>query len=198
MTMRTTTTPEPRRTDALWYGGWYRFARALRSPNAGARPAGAKVDLIVLHSISLPPGAYGGDAVQRLFTNTLDWDAHPYFAAIRGLEVSAHFYIRRDRAPSPHRRCRGARACRAGPQARPGRRLRLGSFATLDGLAASVFSRRRVAFCRRLIRPGAGPRGQLRAARSSARRPRISSNDAVIAAKNAGSARAVSARRGTS
>lgn len=96
--MRTTTTPEPPRADALWRGGWYRFARALRSPNAGARPAGAKVDLIVLHSISLPPGAYGGDAVQRLFTNTLDWDAHPYFAAIRGLEVSAHFYIRRDGA----------------------------------------------------------------------------------------------------
>jgi AmpD protein len=50
----------------------------------------------VLHSISLPPGQYGGDAVQRLFTNQLDWEAHPYFQSIRGLEVSSHFYLRRD------------------------------------------------------------------------------------------------------
>ncbi|RYY83051.1 MAG: 1,6-anhydro-N-acetylmuramyl-L-alanine amidase AmpD, partial [Comamonadaceae bacterium] len=30
------------------------------------------------------------------FTNQLDWDAHPYFQQIRGLQVSAHFYVRRD------------------------------------------------------------------------------------------------------
>jgi AmpD protein len=82
--------------DGLWRRGWYRFARPLRSPNFGPRPAGAPIDLIVLHSISLPPGHYGGDAVQRLFSNRLDWDAHPAFGAIRGLEVSAHFYIQRD------------------------------------------------------------------------------------------------------
>lgn len=80
----------------LWQAGWYRFARHLRSPNFGPRPAGAQVDLIVLHSISLPPGRYGGDEVQRLFTNTLPWDADPYFEQLRGLEVSAHFYIRRN------------------------------------------------------------------------------------------------------
>jgi AmpD protein len=51
---------------------------------------------VVLHSISLPPGRYGGEAVERLFTNRLDWDAHPWFEAIRGLQVSAHFFIRRD------------------------------------------------------------------------------------------------------
>jgi len=34
--------------------------------------------------------------VQRLFTNRLDWDAHPYFQSIRGLEVSSHFYVRRN------------------------------------------------------------------------------------------------------
>lgn len=90
--------PTPRDTplaDALWDGGWYRFARRMPSPNFGPRPVGAVVDLIVIHSISLPPGQYGGDEVQRLFTNTLDWDAHPYFRTIRGMEVSAHFYIRR-------------------------------------------------------------------------------------------------------
>lgn len=78
-----------------WDAGWYRPARHLRSPNFGPRPAGAIVDLIVVHSISLPPGRYGGDEVQRLFTNRLEWDAHPYFQGIRGLEVSAHFYVRR-------------------------------------------------------------------------------------------------------
>ena len=50
----------------------------------------------MLHSISLPPGEYGGDAIERLFTNGLDWDAHPYFETIRGLTVSAHFLVRRD------------------------------------------------------------------------------------------------------
>jgi AmpD protein len=83
-------------SDALWEGGWYRFARHLPSPNFGPRPPGARVDLVVLHSISLPPGVYGGDEVQRLFTNTLDWNAHPYFKSIEGLQVSSHFYVRRD------------------------------------------------------------------------------------------------------
>ena len=54
------------------------------------------VTLAVLHSISLPPGQYGGDAIERLFTNRLDWDADPYYAGIRGLRVSAHFLVRRD------------------------------------------------------------------------------------------------------
>lgn len=86
-----------KKTDApgLWDGGWYRFARRLESANFGPRPAGAAIDLIVLHSISLPPGEYGGDAVQQLFTNTLDWQAHPYFKSIEGMEVSSHFYVRR-------------------------------------------------------------------------------------------------------
>ena len=52
--------------------------------------------LVVVHSISLPPGQYGGDGVERLFTNRLDPDAHPYYAALRGLRVSAHFFVRRD------------------------------------------------------------------------------------------------------
>ncbi len=83
-------------THRLWSAGWYRYARALPSPNFGPRPPGARIDLIVLHSISLPPGQYGGDEVQRLFTNTLDWGAHPYFRTIEGIQVSAHFYIRRN------------------------------------------------------------------------------------------------------
>lgn len=82
-------------SDALWQDGWYRFARHQPSPNFGPRPAGAHIDLVVLHSISLPPGQYGGDEILALFDNRLDWDAHPYFAQIRGLQVSAHFLIRR-------------------------------------------------------------------------------------------------------
>lgn len=78
-----------------WAGGWYAGAGRAESPNHGPRPAQATIDLIVVHSISLPPGEFGGDGVRQLFTNTLDWDAHPYFQTIRGLEVSAHFFIDR-------------------------------------------------------------------------------------------------------
>lgn len=85
-------------TTALWHQGWHPHAQRLTSPNFGPRPASACIDLIVVHSISLPPGQYGGDAVQRLFTDQLDWDAHPYFQGIRGLEVSSHFFIQRDGA----------------------------------------------------------------------------------------------------
>jgi len=81
-----------------WRGGWWRHAVHVPSPNFGARPAGACVDTVVLHSISLPPGEYGGDGIERLFTNTLDWAAHPYYETIRGLRVSAHFVVRRDGA----------------------------------------------------------------------------------------------------
>jgi AmpD protein len=76
--------------------GWLAWARACPSPNFGPRPDGTRVDLIVIHSISLPPGQFGGPEVEQLFTNQLDWDAHPYFQQIRGLTVSAHFFIRRD------------------------------------------------------------------------------------------------------
>jgi AmpD protein len=80
----------------LWQDGWYSFARRMASPNFGPRPADLQPDLIVIHAISLPPGDYGTGQVQRLFTNQLDWDAHDYFRSIRGLKVSAHFFITRD------------------------------------------------------------------------------------------------------
>ncbi|MDG5977509.1 N-acetyl-anhydromuranmyl-L-alanine amidase [Hydrogenophaga taeniospiralis CCUG 15921] len=79
-----------------WRGGWLDAARHCPSPNFGPRPHGAHIDLIVIHSISLPPGVYGGPQVEQLFTNQLDWQAHPYFEQIRGMEVSSHFFIRRD------------------------------------------------------------------------------------------------------
>ena len=71
-------------------------ARQCVSPNQDARPDGAEVDLIVLHGISLPPATFGGVAIEQLFSNCLDWNSHPYYDEIRGLEVSAHLLIRRD------------------------------------------------------------------------------------------------------
>ena len=79
----------------LWRHGWYRYAKAEASPNFEPRPAGSTVDLVVIHSISLPPGDFGNGNVQKLFANQLDWDAHSYFQSIRGLKVSAHFFISR-------------------------------------------------------------------------------------------------------
>ena len=70
--------------------------RFVPSPNCDDRPAGAAITLLIVHAISLPPGEYGGDAIERLFTNRLDPRAHPYFAAIAALKVSSHFLVRRD------------------------------------------------------------------------------------------------------
>ena len=79
-----------------WHDGWWSSAQRLDSPNFGERPSQSQIDLLVIHSISLPPGVYGGPEIEALFTNQLDWDAHPYFAQIRDMQVSSHFVIRRD------------------------------------------------------------------------------------------------------
>jgi AmpD protein len=71
-------------------------SKQVLSPFFDERPAGVAPDLIVLHGISLPPGEFGGPAIEALFTNTLDPAGHPYFAGIAALKVSAHFLVRRD------------------------------------------------------------------------------------------------------
>lgn len=76
--------------------GWLSDARRVPSPNCDARPEGMAVSLLVVHNISLPPGEFGGPGVEQLFTNRLDPQAHPYYAGIHALRVSAHFFIRRD------------------------------------------------------------------------------------------------------
>ena len=81
--------------------GWLRPAPGVTlmpSPNRDARPAGAQVSLLVLHNISLPPGRFGGPEVAGLFLNRLDYGSHPWLERLRGLRVSAHFFIRRDGA----------------------------------------------------------------------------------------------------
>lgn len=79
--------------DGLLAGASY-----IASPNCDERPPGTEVSLLVLHSISLPPGEYGGDGIERLFTNRLDPAAHAYYGEIAALKVSSHFLIRRDGA----------------------------------------------------------------------------------------------------
>ncbi len=69
--------------------------RCVASPNCDERPAGTAVSLIVIHAISLPPGQFGGTAVEALFTNRLAADAHPYYRDIHALRLSAHFFIER-------------------------------------------------------------------------------------------------------
>lgn len=81
---------------AIDEAGWCAAAERMPSPNCDARPDGTAIDLLVLHNISLPPGEFNGAAIGQLFTNTLDCDAHPYFDALRGMRVSAHFLVRRD------------------------------------------------------------------------------------------------------
>jgi len=68
----------------------------IASPNCDERPAGTEISLLVIHNISLPPDKFNGDGVIELFTNRIDPHAHPYYQALQGLKVSAHFFIRRD------------------------------------------------------------------------------------------------------
>jgi N-acetyl-anhydromuramoyl-L-alanine amidase len=78
--------------------GLMRGVRQIASPNYDSRPAGVEADLIVVHGISLPPGEFAGPWIDRLFTNTLPADAHPYFAEVCSRRVSSHLVIQRDGA----------------------------------------------------------------------------------------------------
>lgn len=86
------------RTPLVWSqheGGCIESIRFVPSPNYDERPTGENVSLLVIHAISLPPGKFGGDGVEALFTNSLDTRRHPYYREIEGLRVSSHFFIRR-------------------------------------------------------------------------------------------------------
>ena len=96
-------------------------ARYVASGNCDERPPGEAITLLVIHNISLPPGEFGGDAIERLFTNRLDCAAHPYYAALAGVRVSAHFLIRRSGELLQFVPC-GKRAWHAGESVWRGRR----------------------------------------------------------------------------
>ncbi len=137
----------------VWQGGWWTPARRIDSPNHDARPQAQAIDLVVLHSISLPPGEYGGDAVERLFTNRLDGSEHPYYAALRGVRVSAHFLVRRDGGVLQFVDC-GQRAWHAGVSSWRGRErcndLSIGI--ELEGLEGQTFEDAQYARLRQLLR----------------------------------------------
>jgi AmpD protein len=66
----------------------------LHSPNFSGRD-GQQVDMIVIHTASLPEGEFGNGYVLDLFLNRLDLTAHPSFQELEGLKVSAHYFIDR-------------------------------------------------------------------------------------------------------
>ena len=96
------------------------LAAQVPSPNHDARPAGTQISLVVVHGISLPPGEFGGDGIEALFTNRLDPAAHPHYESVAALKVSAHFLIRRDGALIQFVRC-ADRAWHAGASSWQGR-----------------------------------------------------------------------------
>jgi AmpD protein len=76
--------------------GWLKSVEVIHSPNYDARPDNTKIKLIVVHGISLPPGEYGGDYIQKYFCNNLDSSVHDYFPTICDMKVSAHCLIERN------------------------------------------------------------------------------------------------------
>jgi N-acetyl-anhydromuramoyl-L-alanine amidase len=134
-------------------GGVANLARQVPSPNRDARPAGETITLLVVHGISLPPGEFGGDGIAALFTNRLDPAAHPYYAAIAALRVSAHFLIRRDGALVQFVAC-GDRAWHAGASRWRGRE-RCNDFSIgveLEGTDATPYAAAQYAVLARLVK----------------------------------------------
>jgi AmpD protein len=140
----------PWRLDAA---GCLAAARQVRSPNRDARPPGERIVLVVVHGISLPPGRFRGDAIERLFTNRLDPQAHPYFDAVAPLRVSAHFLVRRSGRLVQFVPC-GERAWHAGASAWRGRE-RCNDFSVgieLEGTDTLAYSPAQYAVLGRLLR----------------------------------------------
>ncbi len=100
--------------------GWVSGVRRIASPNHDQRPPGSRIELLVIHNISLPPDQFGGPAIARFFTNQLDASEHPYFVQLQGVRVSAHFLIRRDGSVIQFVPCR-QRAWHAGVSSWQGR-----------------------------------------------------------------------------
>lgn len=75
--------------------GCLQGATQIPSPNYNQRPEHSDIQLVVIHNISLPPSQFGGGYIEQFFQNQLDWDAHPYFKTIEGMQVSTHLLILR-------------------------------------------------------------------------------------------------------
>jgi N-acetyl-anhydromuramoyl-L-alanine amidase len=134
-------------------GGAANLALQVPSPNRDARPAGEAITLLIVHGISLPPGKFGGDGIAALFTNRLDPAAHPYYAAVAALRVSAHFLIRRDGALVQFVTCRD-RAWHAGASCWRGRE-RCNDFSIgveLEGTDTTPYASAQYAMLARLVK----------------------------------------------
>ena len=140
----------PSRLDA---DGWLAGAKRIASPNCDDRPDPSDISLLVLHGISLPPGEFGGDGIARLFTNRLDYAAHPYFESLRELRVASHFLVRRDGALIQFVPCI-RRAWHAGQSSWRGRE-RCNDFSIgveLEGTDTRAYTARQYARLARLVR----------------------------------------------
>ncbi len=107
-------------TDGIGADGWLSAVAQCPSPHFASRDAETPPTLAVIHAISLPPRQFGGGHVRALFAGTLAADAHPYFAGIAGLRVSAHFFVERSGATTQFVSCNDA-AWHAGVSAWRGR-----------------------------------------------------------------------------
>lgn len=60
------------------------------------RPDPSDISLLVIHNISLPPATFNTPYIDDFFAGRLNCQAHPYFAGLAGVRVSAHCVIYRD------------------------------------------------------------------------------------------------------
>ena len=137
----------------LGQDGWVGGLRHVPSPHFDARPTGVALDLLVVHHISLPPGEFGGSAIEALFTGRLDIAAHPFYAQLAGVRVSAHFLIQRDGLTTQFVSC-SDRAWHAGASTFRGRD-RCNDFSIgieLEGTGETPYTARQYASLARLAR----------------------------------------------
>jgi len=133
--------------------GWLSGVCKLVSPNFDHRTPGTKIDLLVIHNISLPPEQFHGSGILNFFTNRLDTDEHPYYAQLQGVKVSSHFLVRRDGAIVQFVSCR-QRAWHAGVSSWQGR-SRCNDFSIgieMEGSDSVPFTDRQYAALTRLTR----------------------------------------------
>ena len=72
------------------------YDKAIQRPSAHCeqRPD-VPISLIIIHNISLPPFAYGTDAIHRLFQGALHNESDPFLQSLSSLRVASHFMIDR-------------------------------------------------------------------------------------------------------
>jgi len=67
----------------------------IDSPNYSKRDVKDKIQILVIHCISLPKGNYGYYYVEQFFRNYLPYNLPEDIQELKEVKVSAHLYIRR-------------------------------------------------------------------------------------------------------